>query len=457
MSTSAKIAPREGERITNRVWLMSVLVTVYAFNFVDRTIVNILQQPIKEELVLQDWQLGLLGGTTFAIFYVFLGIYVARLAEKKNRVTIMTVCILLWSLFTALVAGVTTFIQLLLLRIGVAVGEAGATPTSHSLISDHFSPAKRPGALAIFASGNTIGNILGALIGGFIGGTFGWRVAFIVAGVPGILLAAITFFTLKDPRHRGQLWHAPKSVHTGEEEDVPSFADAARLMLRKPTFRQLAMGAGVMLFGSYGVIHFMTPHLMRTFGMSLRDASLLGGVGLGIMLGIGTISGGFIAQKLAVRDRRWVVWTIATAMTLAVPLTLATFLTENLVVAAPFFLLLMGCLGAFQGPLFATAHSLVQPRMRATASALMLLVITLVGLGLGPLAVGIGSDLMAAARFEGSDFKTVCASGTALDAACQQASATGLRLTLASCAVIFGWASIHFWLAGRTIREDVTD
>lgn len=455
MHTSAEGASSD-ETLTNHTWLMSVLVVVYAFNFVDRTIVNILQQPIKEELVLQDWQLGLLGGTSFAIFYAVLGIYVARLAEHKNRVTILSACVVLWSLFTALAAGAATFVHLLLLRIGVAVGEAGATPASHSLISDYFSPQKRAGALAIFASGNTLGTILGALIGGFVGSALGWRWAFVVAGAPGVLLGAIAFFTLRDPRHGGQVWHAPRTPDTDTDPLVPPFRAVAELLLRKPTFRQIAFGAGVMLFGSYGLIQFTTPHLMRTFALPLRDASLLGGVGLGIMLGVGTLGGGFLAQRLAIRDRRWMVWTIAAAMAFAAPLCLLTFLSLDLWIATPSFLALTLCLGLFQGPLFATAHSLVEPRMRATASAMMLLIMTLIGLGLGPLAVGIGSDAIAAALYEG-DFSSQCAAGTASDPLCLAASAGGLRYILAGLAIIFAWAAMHFYLAGRTIRDDVTD
>ena len=432
-----------------RAWLMTMLVTVYASNFVDRTIVNILQQPIKEELQLQDWQLGLLGGTTFAVFYTFLGIYVARLAERGNRITILTICIIAWSAFTAMCASVTSFFQLLVLRVGVAVGEAGATPTSHSLISDHFEPAKRPGAIAIFATGNTLGNIFGALIGAFVGQAWGWRWAFIVAGAPGLILAAVTFFTLREPRKL-----ATKAM---AEDDVPSFGQVARLLLGKPTFRQLAIGAALMLFGSYAVIHFVTSHLMRTFDLPLRDAGLIGGVGTGLMLGAGTLIGGFGAQYLARRDRRWMIWVIALSMAIAGPLCAAAFLAGSVAVTAVCSLGLMICLGVFQGPLFSTTHSLVTPRMRATSSAVMLWTITLFGLGLGPLGLGLASDLIAANMFGGGDFVTTCQSGASLDPRCQQASAEGLRLALASISLIFAWASVHFFLAARTVRADVTD
>lgn len=424
---------------------MTVLVGAYASNFVDRTIVNVLQQPIKQELALQDWQLGLLGGTSFAIFYTLLGLYVARLAERRDRVTILTLCILAWSAFTALCGLVTSFMQLLLLRIGVAIGEAGATPTGHSLISDHYPVARRAGALAVFHSGNTLGSVLGALIGGFVGQAYGWRWAFVVAGVPGLALAAIAWFTLRDPRRQAPVAAA----------DVPPLTEVARLLFGKAAFRHLAFGAGLMLFGSYGVFAFVTAHFMRTFALPLAQASLIGGVGTGLVLGIGTLSGGFLAQRLAVRDRRWLVWTTAAALALAAPLCALAFTATAVVPATILFLTMATLLGVFQGPLFGALHSLVAPRMRATASAILLLGITLLGLGLGPLVIGLLSDMLAARAVAG--FADLCRAGTATDPRCLAASAQGLRQALAGCAVAFGWAALHFALAGRTIRADMID
>lgn len=430
-----------------RTWLLTVLVSVYASNFVDRTIVNILQQPIKMELGLQDWQLGLLGGTTFAIFYTVCGIYVARHAEKGDRVTVLTVCILAWSLFTALCGAVTTFMQLLMLRVAVAIGEAGATPTGHSLISDYYPAKRRAGAIAIFASGNTIGNVIGAVLGATVGAAYGWRWAFVVAGAPGLLLAVITRLTLRDPRRSS----------AASVADVPPLIEVTRLLLKKPTFRQLVIAASVMLFGSYAVIHFATTHMMRTYSLPLSWASIVGGIGTGLMLGTGTIGGGFLAQRLARRDRRWVLWTIGGAMALAAPLCALAFLTSDMAPAIVCFLLMMVCLGVFQGPLFGTLHSLVQPRMRATASAIMLLVVTLVGLGLGPLAMGFASDQLAAANYGSDAYNALCRAGTAADPRCRAASAVGLRTALAACGVVFAWSSVHFFLAARTLREDVED
>lgn len=432
---------------TPRAWVMVLLVAVYAANFIDRTIINVLQQPIKIELQLQDWQLGMLGGTTFALFYTVIGLYVARLAERRDRTHVLTGCILVWSAFTAACGMATSFAQILLLRIGVAVGEAGCTPTSHSLIADYHTPEKRPGALAVFATGNTIGLVLGALLGGIVAHAWGWRWAFVLAGAPGLVLAALTFFTLRDPRRM-----------TGDAiEHVPPMRAVAATLFGKPTWRHLTIAASLSVFTAYGIAAFVTPHLMRSFALDVRAAGILGGVGGGLALGVGTLIGGFTAQRLASRDRRWMVWTPGIAMLLAAPLAVLAFAADRLAWAVPAYLLAHVGMGTLQGPLFSTNHSFVGPRMRATASAILLLIMTLVGLGLGPLAVGAASDLLAAASFAGDDYARVCRAGTASDPACLKASAAGLRWALVLGSTLLAWASVHYFLAARTIRADVID
>lgn len=432
---------------TPRAWVMTLLVAVYAANFIDRTIINVLQQPIKLELSLQDWQLGMLGGTTFALFYTVIGLYVARLAERRDRTHVLTGCILVWSGFTAACGLATSFVQILLLRIGVAVGEAGCTPTSHSLIADYHTPDKRPGALAIFATGNTIGLVLGALLGGIIAHAWGWRWAFALAGAPGLVLAALTLFTLREPRR----------IAIAATSDVPPMREVAATLFAKPTWRHLTIAASLSVFTAYGIAAFVTPHLMRSFALDVRTAGILGGVGGGAALGVGTLIGGFTAQRLATRDRRWMAWTPGIAMLLAAPLSMLAFAANRLDVAIPAYVLAHVGMGTLQGPLFSTNHSFVGPRMRATASAILLLIMTLIGLGLGPLAVGSVSDVLAAASFAGNDYARVCRAGTASDPACLAASAAGLRWALALVSAVLTWAALHYFLAARTIRADVID
>ncbi|KQS03657.1 hypothetical protein ASG11_04865 [Sphingomonas sp. Leaf357] len=440
-------AAEGGTDAAGRGWAMTLLVSIYASNFVDRTIVNILQQPIKIDLQLQDWQLGLLGGTSFALFYTVLGLYVARLAERRDRIHLLTICILAWSAFTMLCGAVTSFVQILLLRVGVAIGEAGATPTGHSLVSDYYPPDRRAGALAIFSSGNTIGQVLGALLAAFAGQALGWRWTFVVAGAPGVVLALLAITTLREPRR-----DTPVSP-----EPVASTRDVARTLFGKPSFRHLTAGTALTLFAAYGIASFIVPHLMRSYALDLRQAGIIGGVGGGVMLGLGTLGGAFLAQRAARHDRRWLIRTPALFIAAAAPLGLIAFVTTNLWVAVLAFLAMNGCIGTFQGPLFATLHALVGPRSRATASAILLSGVTLVGLGLGPLTVGYLSDVAAAAQFGNANYAVLCRAGTATSQACSAASAAGLRQALLAAAAMLAWAALHFGLAVRSSVADRVD
>jgi predicted MFS family arabinose efflux permease len=426
---------------------MTLLVSVYAANFVDRTIINVLQQPIKVDLVLRDWQLGLLGGTSFAVFYTVLGIAVARAAERRDRIHLLTVCIMAWSAFTMLCGAVTGFGQLLLLRVGVAIGESGATPTGQSLVSDFYPVERRAGALAIFSSGNTVGQVLGALLAALAGQTLGWRWTFVLAGSPGIVLALLCMTTLRDPRQR---------VSAPQHAVVP-LRDVAQSLFAKPSFRHLAAGTALTLFATYGIASFIVPHLMRSYAMSLRAAGLIGGVGGGVMLGLGTLGGAFLAQRAARHDRRRLILTPAIFVATAAPLGLIAFGTTHLAITAIAFLAMNGCVGTFQGPLFASVHSLVGPRSRATASAILLSVVTLFGLGLGPLAIGALSDGLAGHLYNGTNYAIACRAGTAGSAACVAASAQGLRLALFAGACAYAWAAVHFALAARTSASDSLD
>jgi predicted MFS family arabinose efflux permease len=376
-----------------------------------------------------------------------LGLWVARLAERWDRTKLLTACILLWSAFTALCGAAGSFSQLLVLRVGVAVGEAGATPTGHSLISDYYPAEKRAGALGVFSFGNTIGTVLGALLGGFAGLAWGWRWTFVAAASPGLILAVLTFFTLEEPR----------KVQPVARADVPPTAAVIRLLFGKAAFRHLAAATALTLFAAYGVINFITPDLIRSYGVSLKSASLIGGVGGGLALGAGTLVGGFVSQRLARRDERWMMWTPGWGLLLAAGACAAAFLSPELLVTAVFFLVMSLGVATFQAPLFATTHAFVHPRMRATASAVMLLVITLFGLGLGPLCVGFASDRLAAAAFGSGNYATVCRAGAAAAPHCAAASAEGLRTALVGCSAVFAWASAHFFIGAGKLRGAMLD
>ncbi len=432
---------------TNRTWLLILLTAVYASNFVDRTIVTVLQQPIKTELQLQDWQLGLLGGTSFALFYTVLGLVIARQAERGDRVRLLSLSILAWSAFTALCGAAGSFTQLLLLRVGVAIGESGATPAAHSLISDYFSPAKRAGALAIFAFGNTIGFLLGAVLGGLVGQACGWRWAFVAAGAPGIILALLTRYTIDEPRRRASV----------ERVNVPPVGAVLRLLASRRSFGHMAFATALATFCGYGSSQFIAPYLMRSFDASLALAGTMAGIGSGIMIGLGTLVGGMLVQRFAAADRRCAMWVPGAGMLLAAPMCLVAFTASDIRTTMIGFSLMSIGIGTFQGPVYSTVHALVEPRMRATATAAILLVTTLIGLGLGPLLIGGLSDLFASHAFGAPYYAQICARGTSTAANCIAASATGLGRALLICSAILAWSAFHYFQAARSIRTDVID
>src|SRR5687768_2814353 len=244
------------------VWLLFV---IYVFNYADRQILSIVLEPIKQEFALRDWQLGLLSGLAFAAFYSTLGIPIARLADSRNRVNIITASIIVWSAFTAVCGLAKNFWHLLIARIGVGVGEAGCSPAAYSIISDYVEPKKRATALSIYSMGVYGGSALGFLVGGYVAQEYGWRMAFYVVGLPGIALAFLVRATLREP---------PRGFSDGVQKvaEPPPFMKVLTDLWSKPSFRHLSFAAGLHAFVSYGVGTFYAPFLSRTHGMALAEA-----------------------------------------------------------------------------------------------------------------------------------------------------------------------------------------
>jgi len=387
---------------------MWLLLAIYTFNFLDRQVVNILAEPIKRDLGLSDAQLGMLTGLTFALFYTVLGLPIARLAERADRVKIISGAVALWSLFTVACGFAANFPQLLLARIGVGVGEAGCSPPAHSLISDYAPRESRASALAFYSLGIPLGSLLGMALGGLVADAYGWRAAFLVAGAPGLLLAVVALLVLKEPR-RAQTAAATATAAA----ETPPLREAMRELFGKPSFWFVSAGGGLLAFVSYGHIAFYGSFYFRNHPADLArlaEATGLGPAGLlgttlGLLIGTagvaGTWSGGRTADAWARRDRRAYALVPAISAALAVPLAWAAFVAPGVVSSMA---LLAGALflhAVWYGPVFASVQSLVRPRTRATAAAVMLFVINLVGLGLGPLAVGSLSDALTPSMGEG--------------------------------------------------------
>jgi len=408
-------------------YALFLLVIVYVFNFIDRQILAILLQPIKEEFQVSDTALGFLSGIAFAAFYTVVGIPIARWADRGVRRDIIALAVFAWSGMTALTGLAQSFAHLALARIGVGVGEAGCSPPAHSLISDYFPPERRATALSIYSLGIPIGAGLGYLLGGWLSEFFDWRTAFMAVGLPGIVLALIVRLTLKEPT-RGA-FDAPAQESVGQE----SLADVLRFMSGLASFRHMAIGAALHAFYGYGVGAFIAAFFIRSHGIPIGELgtwlaaiSLTGGA-------LGTYMGGFLSDRIAHRDVRWYMWLPALATILYLPFAFLTYLWPDGRVALLFALPAAIFGGMYLGPTFAMTQTLVRPAMRAIASAILLFIINIIGLGLGPQGVGIVSDLLAPSLGNES-----------------------LRFALLGIAVAFAsWSVVHYVLAARTLKEDL--
>ncbi|MBL6689339.1 MAG: MFS transporter [Pseudomonadales bacterium] len=405
-----------------------MLVIVYVFNFIDRQILAILAPSIKEDLGLSDTQIGALSGVAFGIFYATLGIPIARLADRYSRVNIISICLGIWSLMTALSGFAQNFVQLLIARIGVGIGEAGGSPPSHSLLADYFAPEKRATALGIYALGIPIGILFGNLAGGWINEFFGWRNAFFLVGVPGVILAIVLKMTVKEPP-RGYSEGKPPEVN-----HVP-FMDVMKTMWGFKSFRFIALGAGTQAFVGYGSIAWMPSFLVRTHDMSTGEVGTALGLIIGIFGGAGTLLSGMIGDKLGARDMKWYMLVPGYAFLIAVPTGAAVYLVDGLWAALIIYMLPVFLVNLYTGPTFAMTQSLAPLAMRAAASALLLFIINIIGLVFGPTMVGIISDL--------------------LQSSWQMNDIESLRWALLLCNFVYLLSFYYYFRASRTLESDL--
>jgi MFS family permease len=415
------------ERAGYRYYVLAVLTVVYAFNFIDRQLLVILQEPIKAELDLSDTQLGLLTGFAFAVFYVVCGIPIARWADKGVRRTVIALSLTVWSAMTA-VSGLTqNYLQLLLARVGVGVGEAGGSPPAHSMISDIFDRQHRATALSIYSVGIYIGILGGFLLGGWVAEFFGWRLAFFVVGAPGVLLAIVLRLTVREP---------PRGWSEGSTHRVasaPPLVEVAQLLWSRRSFRHIALAASLQAFIIYAIGNWLPSYFLRTYDIGIGQLGTWMALTTGFGGGIGSFFGGWLADRLGARDSRWYLWAPASLTILTAPILLVLLTTDSLYFAlllvAPFNFLTAAYLGA----VLAVSHNLVGLRMRALTSAILFFTINLIGMGLGPTSVGMLSDLMTEAKVDAP-------LGYAM-------MAVGVTAAL--------WACVHYVLATRTVRDDI--
>jgi MFS family permease len=406
-----------------RAYVMFILVVVYTFNFIDRQIVGILAVPIKADLGLSDTELSLMGGMAFALFYTFLGIPIAWLADRSNRTWIMTIALAVWSGMTAACGLAQNFWQLFLARLGVGVGEAGGVAPAYSLISDYFPPEQRARALAVYSFGIPIGGALGIVLGGVLSSVAGWRTAFIVVGLAGLLLAPLFRLTVREPR-RGQYDNA------AHDSTPASFKQVFAKLSGKSSFWTLSFGAACSSMIGYGLIFWLPSFFVRSFGAELPGffawlpAALVPGGGtvvlyasyfygtillIGGIVGIGL--GGVIADRLGSKDKAAYALVPAVAFVAAVPFFMLGVTSQSLGVAFFAFLVPTALSLVWLGPVLSAFQHLVTPNMRATASAIFLFINNLIGIGLGNLVIGALSDGLNA-RFGVESLRYAILSGT---------------------------------------------
>ena len=369
-------------------YVVFLLFLAYAFSFVDRQILSILFEPIKAEFDLSDTQLGFLGGIAFALTYSLLGVPLAMLADRRARKGIITASLAMFSIMTALCGAAGSFLTLALARIGVGIGEAGVNPSSQSMIADLFPKEKRSTPMAIVSAGAPFGMLTGLIGGSLVAATWGWRTAFLVVGLPGLLLAIIFWLTVREPK-RGSSDNRESSMR-----DAPSLFETFRYMWRTKTLRYLVLAMTVTTIPGYGANAWFPAFFMRAHELSIDQAGIILGLGGALTGMVGAIIGGITFDRLAKTSMTNAVKLIGWSQIIAYPASLLLYTADHLVSAIIFLIIPSMCSAFFAGPVAALVQSLSQVRMRAVAASITMLSVNLIGLGLGPTLIGILSDIL---------------------------------------------------------------
>jgi MFS family permease len=412
-----------------RNYVLGVLFLAYVVNVMDRGVLALLLEGIRHEFTLTDRQLGFLSGLPFALFYSTLGIPIAALADRSVRRNVLAGCCALWSAATAACGMAVNFTTLVTARALTAVGEAGGTPPSHSLISDYFTRSTRATALSIYALGVPVGTMLGSFLGGWGNDLFGWRMTFMLVGTPGVIIALLVWATVREPP-RGLSDVAARS--TGPP--APPLSSVVKFLWGYASFRHMCLAAGLHSVVWYAGSQLNAVFFQRSHAMTAAQAgswlALFAGVGT-----VGTLLGGVLSDKISAwrNDRRWYMWVPGIATLVMVPFQFASYLSNDLQIVIPSFIVMIVLASMFFGPSFAVSQSLATLRTRAVATSLLLFVQTFVGLGLGPFVAGAISEHLK--------------------------PTVGLHESMRYGLVLVGlvnlWAAAHYFIGAKTIRQNL--
>jgi MFS family permease len=394
----------------------------YAINIADRYVVTTVMEPMRIDLHLSDSGIAFLTGPPLALFYVTLGIPISWLADNTNRRNILAAALIAWSATTACCGLSRTYLQFMLARVGVGVGEAGGTPPANSIIADHFTAARRPMAMALFALGAPLGAYMGADMAGWVANLYGWRAAFLALGVPGLILGLVVLATIREPV-RGCL-DAKAGVAN------PGFAQSMAFLWRQKAAVHVIMAGGVAALWGWGLMWFTPTFLQRTYHLSVGEAGAVVGPIHLIGGSVASLATAWILAKRRFVNPRWVLWLLCAGVGLATVPSFIAYYTHSLPLARLMFWLFIPAIYFYIGPTMALVQNLSPCRMRATFIAVSLLVPNVLNLIVAPQGVGFISDM--AAGPHGPD-------------------AASLRLALLFLAPTGFWAAWHYWAACRTV------
>jgi MFS family permease len=439
-----------------RGWFLGLMVAASAVAVIDRVTILTLSQPIKADLHMSDADYGLLQGVGLALCYALFGLPLARLADTNNRMKLVAAAVGVFSLFAAFCGLVRSFVQLLLCRVVVGVGEAGVQPPIISAISDLYPRQRRGTALSILSANIGIGALIGPIVAGWLAETYSWRLMFFLVGAVGLAIAVLTLLTTREPP-RGMSDEAGAGAGA-----APGFFAVLRLLAAKRSFWQVIFGMSVTNFAVAGIGTFVALYLTRQFDLGPAMTGVVFGSVSFISTFGGTVSGGLIVDFISRRDGRWYVWLPALGVLVAAPLYVGGFLLPN--AAAALASLTVGGVALFlyYTPTQALLQNMVEPRMRATAAFVFFVVSGLVGFGGGPALLGYISDQVAAHAFTGGSYPAACPGGVApheagkaAHEACRIASVTGLKVAMSLMGGLYVWGAVHFFLAARWVRHDL--
>jgi len=424
-ATAGSVPQAQDFSTVYKVYVLILLLAVYITNYADRMILSVLMPMIKAEFAVSDAALGFLAGTAFAIFYATLGVPIAIMADRGNRKFIIVISVTTWSIMTAVCGLAQSYWQFAIARIGVGVGEAGGSPPSHAIISDLFTSRTRATALAIYALGVPFGLFVGLYGGALVAAEYGWRAAFYVLGLPGLALAAVVWLTVREPR-RGA---SDGLAHT--TGDTPSLMQTVRHMLQQRSLIHVFIGASITTLVGYAGVQWWPTFMIRSHGLSMTDLSLFLALVFGVAGGLGTFLGGYLADLFSKRDQKWMPRVVTVATLLGLPFGIAIYLVPDsaLVFALIGVPALMG--SVYLPPTYAMTQGLVEVKMRTVASALLLFVINLIGMGLGPVLAGAISDYLTPTYGQNA-----------------------LAYSLLALSLLNVWAAAHYWIAGYYYEAD---